>query len=164
MWDRGNGGFPEQSGIGDGVCIHRWIYEETMMLATYCFLGFFVCEENSALFVWNTHVLIFPACATKAFSCPNWSPLKWEHFGRGFQAIENSCTKQGLQGNEAPLCFLCPNYRRSVAVKKVRVASLREATMRLVCVQGFDETFEHGSSQILVCVFSEMMLLSFCKN
>ena len=152
MWDRGNGGFPEQSGIGDGVCIHRWIYEETMMLATYCFLGFFVCEENSALFVWNTHVLIFPACATKALSCPICHLLKGNTL-KVLQAKECPCTKPGLWGKKGQLWILCPKYRWNLAVQKARVNFLIIVTMGLVWVQVFDDTVERGNSQILVCVF-----------
>ena len=72
--------------------------------------------------------------------------------------MECPCNKPGLHGKEGPFCFLCPIYRRSLAVQKARVDFLKNVTMGLGWIHGCDDTVELGSFQALVCGVCEMAL------
>ena len=115
----------------------------------------------SALFVWNSLVLIFPACANKAWSCPICCLLKGEHVCRDFQEMESPCTKPGLQDKEGTHWILCHNYSRSLAVKKAKVDFLSEVTLGLVWAHGLDDIVEKGSLQTILVVFLKWLYCPF---
>lgn len=58
-----------------------------------------------------------------------------------------------------PLRYLCPNYRRSLAVKNAMDDFLSKVRVGLGCVHSFDDTVEPGIFQILGCDVCEMALL-----
>ena len=115
----------------------------------------------SALFVWNSLVLIFPACANKAWSCPICCLLKGEHVCRDFQEMESPCTKPGLQDKDGTHWILCHNYSRSLAVKKAKVDFLSEVTLGLVWAHGLDDIVEKGSLQTILVVFLKWLYCPF---
>ena len=138
MWERGKGGFPEQRGIGARVRILRWMYKAPRMFTVSSFLEFW--DGHSALFLWTSPMLFFLTCATKAWSCPIWHLLNppWS----AFQAMERTCTKPWLLDQVGALCFLCLHYRWSIAEKKAKMDHLSKVPMRLVWINGFDDTVE----------------------
>ena len=155
MWERGKGGFPEPRGFGDGVPIWRSMYDATTLLTISCFLAFW--QWPFCLVCINWPCAVFTGCSHCAWSCPICHLLKGEHVWSAFQALESPCTKPGLQGEEGPLWFLCPN--RILDVQKARVNFTSKVTMWLVCVHGIDDTAKSGSFQALVCGVCEMALL-----
>ena len=114
---------------------------------------------HSALFVWTSPVLLFPTCSNKAWSCPICCLLKGEYVWNAFKEMECPCTKPGLPGHERPLWILSPNYRRYQVVAKARVDFQSKVTMRLGCIQRYDDRVESGSSQTLVCGVLEIAIL-----
>ena len=122
------------------------------------------CNGHCAPFVGASHVLLFPTCENKAWSCPISHLLKREHFGSSFHAMECPCTKAGLPDQEGAYWILCHIYRRNLAVKKAIVDLLSEVPMGLVCIHRFDDTVEPGCFQTLVfgvCVMAILIWL-FC--
>ena len=59
--------------------------------------------------------------------------------------MECPCTKPGIREQEEAHCYLCPIYRRCVAVKKANIGFLSDITMVLDYIHVFDDTVETGS-------------------
>ena len=101
----------------------------------------------------------FPCLCKQDMVCPIWHLQKGEPFWSAFQAMEIRWNKPGHRSQEVPLWYLCPNYRRSLAVKNAMDDFLSKVRVGLGCIHSFDDTVEPGIFQILGCGVCEMALL-----
>ena len=102
-----------------------------------------------------------PRLCKKGKDMPNLPSPEWRICLKWLSGNGISLHLTRVWGNEGQFCFLCPNYRRSLAVKNEMVDFLSEVTNELTCVQLNDDTIEQGSSQTLVCGVCEMAFVPF---
>ena len=87
----------------DGVLIWRWMYKAKTLLSISCLLEIF--WWNSPLFVWNSLVFIFPACANKTWTCPICCLWKENNFEMPFRQWKETVPNQGYKAKRDHFFF-----------------------------------------------------------